>query len=98
MCKSVLPECMYVHHGCAWCSWGPGKEIRFPGPGDRGGCELPCRSWELNPGLLREQQVLLTAEPFLLPELTQYCGVNSVPFNLKILLSVIVSKSDSLKH
>jgi hypothetical protein len=27
------------------------------------GCELPCGCWELNPGLLEEQPVLLAAEP-----------------------------------
>jgi hypothetical protein len=30
-------------------------------------CELTCRSWELNPGPLEEQQVLLTAEPHFPP-------------------------------
>ena len=29
------------------------------------GCEPPCGSWELNPGSLEEQPVLLTTEPFL---------------------------------
>jgi hypothetical protein len=28
-------------------------------------CRLPCGSWESNPSLLQEQQVLLTADPSL---------------------------------
>jgi hypothetical protein len=31
------------------------------------GCEPPCGCWELNPGPLEEQSVLLTAEPSLQP-------------------------------
>lgn len=31
------------------------------------GCELPCRCWELDPGPLEEQPVLLSAEPSLQP-------------------------------
>ena len=30
-------------------------------------CESPCDCWELNSGLLEEQQVLLTSEPSLQP-------------------------------
>ena len=30
-------------------------------------CEPPCGGWELNLGLLQEQQVLLTTEPSLRP-------------------------------
>ena len=33
------------------------------------GGELPCGCWELNPGSLEEQLVLLTAEPSLQPHL-----------------------------
>lgn len=29
------------------------------------GCELPCKCWEMNPGPLEEQLVLLNAEPAL---------------------------------
>jgi hypothetical protein len=31
------------------------------------GCELPCGCWELNPGPLEKQSVLLTHEPSLQP-------------------------------
>ena len=30
--------------------------------------ELPCKCWELNPGLLEEQPLLLTTEPSLQPK------------------------------
>jgi hypothetical protein len=30
-------------------------------------CELPCGCWDLNPGLLGEQPVLVTTEPSLQP-------------------------------
>jgi hypothetical protein len=33
-------------------------------------CKLPCGCWELNPGPLEEQPVLLTTEPSLQPEAT----------------------------
>ena len=33
----------------------------------KGGCELPCGFWELNPNPLEEGPVLLTAELFLQP-------------------------------
>ena len=42
--------------------------IRSPGTGVTDSCELPYGCWELNPGPLEEQSVLLTAEPFLQPQ------------------------------
>ena len=39
---------------------------RASGP-STGGCEPPCRCWELNLGSLEEQSVLLTTEPSLQP-------------------------------
>jgi hypothetical protein len=36
-----------------------------PGTGVTDSCELPCGSWELNQGGLKEQPVLLTTEPSL---------------------------------
>ena len=38
------------------------KGVRFPGPDVSDSCELPQGYWELNPGPLQEQLVLLTAE------------------------------------
>jgi hypothetical protein len=39
--------------------------VRSPGTTVIDKCELPCGCWELNLGLLEEQQVLLTTEPSL---------------------------------
>ena len=36
--------------------------VRTPGTGVTDSCELSCGCWELNPGPLEEQLVLLTAE------------------------------------
>lgn len=60
---------------------------------------LPCGAWELNSGLRSWQQSSLPTEPcFNSVELKkQYCGMNSVPFLLRVLLLVIVPKSDSTK-
>ena len=41
--------------------------VRSPGTGVTGSCELPCRFWELNPGPLEEQPVLVTTKPTLQP-------------------------------
>jgi hypothetical protein len=52
--------CMY-----AWCTQRPEENMRPPTNGITDGCELPCQGWEWNPGPLKEQSVLLTAESFL---------------------------------
>ena len=41
--------------------------VGYSGAGVTDRCELPCGCWELNPGLLEEQSVLLTTEPPLQP-------------------------------
>ena len=41
------------------------EDVRYPGTGVTDSCELPCGCWELNPGALEEQAVLLTTEPSL---------------------------------
>ena len=51
---SVLPACM------------PPGQKRAP-DFIAGGCVPPCGCWELNPGPLEEQSVLLTSEPSLQP-------------------------------
>jgi hypothetical protein len=55
LCVSVS-ACVYMEHTVLQ---SPEKGIGFPG---WYGCEPPCGCWELNPGPLQEQQVLLTAE------------------------------------
>ena len=39
-----------------------GEAVGSPGTGVTDRCELPCGCWELNPGLLEEQPVLLTTK------------------------------------
>jgi hypothetical protein len=39
-----------------------------PETGGTDSCESPCGYWELNPGPLQEQPVLLTSEPPLQPK------------------------------
>lgn len=41
------------------------KGIRYPGTEVTDGGELPDGHWEANPGPLPEQQLLLTAKPYL---------------------------------
>jgi hypothetical protein len=42
-------------------------QVRRTGTGVVNGCEPVCGCWELNPGPLQEQPVLLTAEPSFPP-------------------------------
>lgn len=44
------------------CLLTPEEGIGSPKTGVAGGCELPCGFWDLNPGPLEEQTLLLTAE------------------------------------
>lgn len=41
----------------------PEKGVRYPRPEGTSGCKPPCRHWELDPGFLKEQSVLLITEP-----------------------------------
>ena len=47
-----------------------GEGVRSPGIGITDSCKLTYGGWELNPGLLEEQPVLLTAGPSLQPPFT----------------------------
>ena len=53
---------MSRHHMQAWSTERPEESVRFPGMGVTDSCELPCRCWELNPGPLEEQPMLLATE------------------------------------
>lgn len=48
----------------ATCPRSPEEGVGFPHTVLVHGCESPSRWWELNPGLLEEQPVLVTTEPF----------------------------------
>ena len=41
------------------------KGVQSHGTGATDSCKLPCGCWDLNPGPLEEQPVLLTTEPSL---------------------------------
>jgi hypothetical protein len=43
------------------------EDVRFPETELKDSCKLPCLCWELNPGPLEEQPLLLTTEPSLPP-------------------------------
>lgn len=45
--------------------WRSEESARYPRAGDTGTCEPLCRYWELNQGLLQEQQALLNTESSL---------------------------------
>ena len=59
--SGVLPDVFYL------C-----EVVRFPGTGVTDGCELPCGSWELNQGPLKEQPVLLTTKAYLQQEIPSF--------------------------
>ena len=67
----------YVH-------WREG--VRFPAAGSSDSCELPYGCWELNPGPLEEQHVLLTTEPSLQCIMTTAVA----PFFPLVLVTVIL--------
>ena len=61
---------IFCLHGCLCSTCVPGvhggqKRDIQPGTGVTDGCELPHKFWDLNPGPLEEQLVLLTTEPSL---------------------------------
>ena len=65
MCMSVLLACMTVYHMHVWCPQESEDVIGSPETGVADCCKTPYRCWELNLGLLQEQQVFLISEPFL---------------------------------
>lgn len=50
---------------CLQCPWDPGENIVSLGTVVADDRELPCRSWEQNPGPLKEQKMLFPTEPSL---------------------------------
>lgn len=47
----VLPSCVTMHHVHVW----PEEGVLFPETEGTDDCEVPCRSWGLNPGPLEDQ-------------------------------------------
>lgn len=56
--------CFGVLLACTVCLC---EGIRYPGTGQSYSCKLPHGCWDLNPGLLEEQSVLLRTKPSLYP-------------------------------
>ena len=50
---------------CIQCGRRPEEDVKFPATGVTDDSELSCGYWELNPGPLEEQFLLLTTEPLL---------------------------------
>ena len=65
---NVSFACIYVHYLCPWYPGRTEEAIGSPGVVVTDGCEPPCGCWELNPGPLLEQQVLITTECNFLKE------------------------------
>ena len=61
---TVLLACIYVHCVYSVCEKAPRKSTDSPGTGVTDSYE-PSGGWELNPGPLQKQLVLLTTEPSL---------------------------------
>lgn len=74
---SVLPVFMYVHHTIPGALRVQKMALDHPGTRVMGGCESPCWFWEQNPGLLKEQKVLLTTDPSF--QLSLLLVLDSVP-------------------
>lgn len=68
MCMSVLTACMSVHSGYAWYPGGPEEGIRSPETGIADNGKQPGGCWELNLDPLQEQQLFLTSEPPVQPQ------------------------------
>jgi hypothetical protein len=58
---------MHFYHMCTWSLWRSDEGIKSPGTGVTGACEHQYGCWELNPGLLQEQPVLLASDPSFHP-------------------------------
>ena len=67
---SAEPECRHDDNVCAMFLEGR-EDNGSKEPGDAKGCEVPCRCWECNPGLLDEQSVFLITELSLQPHIFQ---------------------------
>lgn len=60
----IVSVCLCIHkHRCSWLK--PDENMRSPGTGVIGSCELLCEYWDLNLGPVEKQPVLLTVSPVL---------------------------------
>lgn len=61
---------------CAMCVHEIRKGVTYSGTGVSGGFELPCGSWKLNLGALKQQQMLLVIELSIQPRLLKIYGLH----------------------
>ena len=75
--KYLFILCIWVHH----CSLQ--THLKRASDPIADGCEPPCGCWELNSGPLKEQSVLLTAEPSPQPHFYLFLRVIFIPSKLE---------------
>lgn len=68
MCIAVLPVSMSVDHICDWYRWRVEEGVRPLGIRVTDSGEPPCDCWKHSLYSLEEQNMLLTADPSLLPD------------------------------
>ncbi|XP_040595935.1 E3 ubiquitin-protein ligase NEDD4 isoform X4 [Mesocricetus auratus] len=73
------------------CLDKPDDDVGSPGSDDTDGCEPPCGCWELNPGSLEEDHLLLTTEPCLHSH-----NDNTRVVRVKVIAGIGLAKKDIL--
>jgi hypothetical protein len=81
----VCFACMYVYHMCAWCPQNTG----YSGNGVIDGCELSHIYWELSPGPLQEQKMLLATDQAISPA-PRYNALNSMYNNFYYIYYIFI--------
>lgn len=92
----VLYVWMFVLSVCIMCMpdtcWGSKEVIRFLGTWILGDCKPPSNCWELIPGHLEEQQMLLTDEP---PNLILLASLIAQVYLPRVVLSTVGCRRQS---
>jgi hypothetical protein len=73
-----------------WCLACMYEDVESPGTGVTDSCELPCRCWELKPGPLEAQSVLLTVDSSLQ---LQWANSYSMSTDLELISFTLVGLS-----
>ena len=92
----ILPNSISAQHICG-VHTEVSREHQIPWTWITDGCESPCGCWDLNPGPLEEQPVLLTAEPSLQP-LMWPLPTPAVGYHIVVGTAVSDSNSYGLSH
>ena len=83
---------MYMHHSHSWCPGRPEEGSIFPGTGIVDECEPLCACWELNLGLLGEEQGLLTSELSLQ---TPIINITKTDFSSRLISRIFIARERS---